>query len=125
VEPSHGDFYLQQGCCMSCGVPQAVAPALVGWVDDQNSTDWYWIRQLRNSDELRQAIRVIHEQDLDCHRYAGTDRKVIRGLPPAKCVFPSIGLFGSVWRRVFKLVSTFPIKSPLNRKVKGFDRLPC
>jgi hypothetical protein len=31
VEPSHGDFYLQQGCCVSCGVPQAVAPALVGW----------------------------------------------------------------------------------------------
>ena len=45
MESRNGDFYVQQGCCLSCGVPQEVAPTLVGWRDNQNSTDCYWIRQ--------------------------------------------------------------------------------
>ena len=101
MESHKGDFYVQQGCCLSCGVPQAVSPTLVGWRDTHNSTDCYWIRQPRTPDELEQAITVIHAQELDCHRYAGTDPKVIRRLPPAQCDFPSVGLFDSLWRRVY------------------------
>jgi hypothetical protein len=101
MESRNGDFYVQQGCCLSCGVPQEVAPTLVGWRDNQNSTDCYWIRQPRTPDELEQAIKIIHAQELDCHRYAGTDPKVIRRLPAAQCDFGSIGVFDSIWRRLY------------------------
>jgi hypothetical protein len=100
MELGEEDFYVQQGRCLSCGVPQAVAPTLVGWRDTQNSTDCYWIRQPQTPDELEQAIKVIHEQEVDCHRYAGTDPSVIRRLPAAQCDFGSIGLSDSIWRRL-------------------------
>ncbi len=29
-----GDFYVQPQCCTSCGVPQSVAPDLVGWTNE-------------------------------------------------------------------------------------------
>jgi hypothetical protein len=106
MESRKGEFYVQQGCCLSCGVPQAVAPTLVGWRDIQNSTDCYWIRPPRSPDELEQAIKVIHAQELDCHRYAGTDPKVTRRLAPAQCDFGSTGLFDSIWRRLYGLVPT-------------------
>jgi hypothetical protein len=73
MESRKREFYVQQGCCLSCDVPQAVAPTLVGWRDIQNSTDCYWIRPPRSPDELEYAIKVIYARELDCHRYAGTD----------------------------------------------------
>jgi hypothetical protein len=33
-----GDFYVEDGCCAACGVPQAVAPDLVGWREDGSRT---------------------------------------------------------------------------------------
>ena len=27
-------FYVEEGCCMSCGVPQSIAPELVGWREE-------------------------------------------------------------------------------------------
>jgi len=94
------EFYVQQGRCLSCGVSQEVAPTLVGWRDVQNSTDCYWIRQPRTPDELEQAIKVVRAQELDCHRYAGTNPKIVRRLPTAQCDFSSVGLFDSLWRLV-------------------------
>ena len=52
-----GDFYVQQGCCLSCGVPQAVAPTLAGWRNIQNSTDCCWIRQPRTQMNLIKPSR--------------------------------------------------------------------
>ncbi|HEY9126263.1 MAG TPA: hypothetical protein VIM62_04010, partial [Acidobacteriaceae bacterium] len=40
-----GDFYVESGCCISCGVPQAVAPDLVGWIEDEKFLRCYWIKQ--------------------------------------------------------------------------------
>ena|ERR1700740_1150905 len=107
MESCQGNFYVQQGCCLSCGVPQSVAPTLVGWRDTENSTECYWIRQPRTAEQLEQAIRIIHEQELDCHRYAGTDPKVIRKLPPSQCDFPSIGLFDRLRRSVYRWYQLF------------------
>src|SRR5262245_53212353 len=121
METLKQDFYVQQGCCVSCGVPQTVAPTLVGWREVPGLTECYWIRQPRTSDELEQAIRIIHEQELGCHRYAGTDPKVVRRLPAAQCDFPSLGLFDSLfrWFRLFRSPSTDPVAcnaSPVGRR---------
>jgi hypothetical protein len=29
-------FYVQPGCCTSCGVPQSVAPDLIGWTNENH-----------------------------------------------------------------------------------------
>ena len=101
MEPTDGDFYVQQGCCISCGVPQELAPTLVGWRDAQNLTDCYWIRQPQTPNELEQAIKVIRDQDLYCHRYAGTDAQIIKRLPPEQCDHDLKGLLDGIRRRVY------------------------
>ena len=49
VPAGSADFYVENGCCTSCGVPQLVAPDLVGWVEE--NTHCYWRssqKRLRN-----------------------------------------------------------------------------
>ena len=70
-----GDFYVESQCCMSCGVPQAVAPDLVGWIE-ADMRHCYWKKQPQTQEELRQAFAIFHGQELGCHRYAGNDPKI-------------------------------------------------
>jgi len=78
------DFYVQPGCCTSCGVPQAVAPDLVGWTNETHP-QCYWLKQPENASELGQAIRLFQTQELGCHRYAGSDPAVLAKLPAEDC----------------------------------------
>ena len=84
VKPAAGDFYVQAQCCLSCGVPQAVAPDLVGWTNETHR-QCYWIKQPQTSDELDRAIKLIHSQELGCHRYSGTEPDILRRLPAEDC----------------------------------------
>jgi hypothetical protein len=77
-----GDFYVEQECCISCGVPQMIAPDLVGWTSKEIC---YWIKQPHTPDELDRAIQVIHTQDVGCHRYAGSDKTILKKLPREDC----------------------------------------
>ena len=78
------DFYVQPGCCTSCGVPQAIAPDLVGW-RNENLTQCYWLKQPQTADELDWAIKIIHTQELGCDRYGGKDPAILRRLPAEDC----------------------------------------
>ncbi len=78
------DFYVQPGCCTSCGVPQSVAPDLVGWTNE-NHPQCYWIKQPENAAELNQAIKLFQTQELGCHRYSGNDPAVLQKLPAEDC----------------------------------------
>jgi hypothetical protein len=79
-----GDFYVQATCCMSCGVPQGIAPDLVGWTNEK-LTQCYWLKQPKTPDELDRAIKIIHTQELGCHRYSGKDPAILRRLPAEDC----------------------------------------
>jgi hypothetical protein len=79
-----GDFYVEETCCMSCGVPQAVAPDLVGWTNE-NLQQCYWVKQPQTANELDRAIQIIHAQEIGCHRYSGSDPAILRRLPAAQC----------------------------------------
>jgi len=70
------DFYVQPGCCTSCGVPQSVAPDLVGWTNE-NHPQCYWLKQPENAAEMNQAIKLFQTQELGCHRYSGNDPAVV------------------------------------------------
>jgi hypothetical protein len=54
-----GDFYVEETCCMSCGVTQEIAPDLVGWTNE-NLQQCCWVQQPQTKDELDRAIQIIH-----------------------------------------------------------------
>jgi len=84
AESALGVFYVQDTCCMSCGVPQAIAPDLVGWTNE-NLTQCQWLKQPQTADELDRAIKIIHTQELGCHRYSGKDPAILQRLPAEDC----------------------------------------
>jgi hypothetical protein len=95
-----GDSYVQPGCCMSCGVPQSVAPDLVGWTNE-NLTQCFWLKQPQTAAELDRAIKIIHSQELGCHRYSGSDPAILQRLPAEDCDHfrPDLKLHGTPFLR--------------------------
>jgi hypothetical protein len=79
-----GDFYVQPQCCISCGVPQAVAPDLVGWTNEAYP-QCFWMKQPQTAEELDRAVKIIHSQELGCHRYSGTDPAILQRIPAEDC----------------------------------------
>ena len=67
-------------------MPQALPPELVGWTEEELPS-CYWIRQPETRDEVDRAIKIIHTQELGCHRYAGKDPAILERLPREECDF--------------------------------------
>jgi len=82
-----GDFYVERGQCIACGVPHVVAPDLIGWTDEKLQ-HCFWKKQPETPAELGRAIAVLESQELDCHRYAGTDPVILSRVPSACCDYP-------------------------------------
>ena len=47
---------------MSCSVPQAIAPELAGWADEESML-CYWIWRAEGAEEVERAIRIIRRQE--------------------------------------------------------------
>lgn len=73
---SPGDFYVQDGCCMSCNMPFTVAPDLFGSADGELDGHCFVRKQPQDEAELSRMIRAIEVSDTGCTRYRGTDRLV-------------------------------------------------
>lgn len=72
-----GDFYVEDQCCLSCGMPMESAPELFDWLP--NDRDGCYVkRQPANPAELTSMILAMHTAELDCIRYAGTDPAIQR-----------------------------------------------
>jgi hypothetical protein len=71
-----GDFYVEAGCCLHCGVLREIAPALFESQDES----CFVKRQPKTRDELDRMLRVIRAQDLGCVRYKGRDRAILERL---------------------------------------------
>ena len=82
-----GDFYVVKGECMACGVPHVVAPDLVGWTDEELS-HCFWKKQPETPAELQLAIAVLEAQEVECHRYAGTDPAILNRVLSTCCDYP-------------------------------------
>ena len=120
AKSAFGDFYVQATCCMSCGVPQEIAPDLVGWTNE-NRTECYWLKQPMTPDELDRAVKIIHTQELGCHRYSGKDPAILRRLPAEDCdhLRPDLKLIPIP----YLTVSGFPPKFTLSESSElGFFR---
>jgi len=92
-----GEFYVEDGCCLACGVPEDVAPDL--FASDPHHY-CYVRKQPRSPDELAQMVKVFAMQDLECVRYAGQDPGVMRALrkigASAACDHPGLAEFAAI-----------------------------
>jgi hypothetical protein len=83
-ESAPGNFYVENGMCIPCGVPHVVAPDLMGWTGDKMS-HCIWKKQPETPEELDQAIAVLEAQELGCHRYAGDEPAILKRISAAYC----------------------------------------
>jgi hypothetical protein len=75
-----GPFYVEDGCCTSCGVPQQFAQALFG-EDEQDHC--FVKRQPQTAAELDAMLRTMATQELGCIRYRGRDESIVQRIVDA------------------------------------------
>jgi len=68
-----GDFYVEDGCCLSCGMPTKVADDLFAYTGDGHC---YVSKQPSNAAEMHRMIQAFEVQDVGCIRYKGSNRVV-------------------------------------------------
>ena len=66
-----GDFYVENGCCITCGVPHAIAPELFAWTDDDGHC--FVRRQPQGDEEVDLTVRALWSSEVSCIRYRGRD----------------------------------------------------
>ncbi len=85
-----GDFYVEEGCCMDCGLAEAEAPDLLASLKDVENC--YFKKQPATPEELEQAVQAMRVSDMGCHRYGGKEAGILRRLRAegleAQCDFP-------------------------------------
>jgi hypothetical protein len=75
-----GAFYVEDGRCTACGVPQKFAPNLFG-EDEQDHC--FVKRQPQTTSERDAMLRTIATQELGCIRYRGSDEAILQRLVDA------------------------------------------
>jgi hypothetical protein len=80
-----GDFYVEDGMCITCLAPEHEAPGLMGFLRDpkpgsNGNSHCYFARQPTNSDETYRAIRALWAGCCGALRYGGSDPEIIQRL---------------------------------------------
>lgn len=93
-----GDFYRVCDECVSCGVPQSVAPDLSGSTEDGHC---YWKKQPETPEELERALDVINGSCVAAHHYAGNDMAITSRIKLDLCCDQ---IKQPIWRKVVDAV---------------------
>ena len=76
-----GDFYVENECCTSCGIPIDIAPGLFAWEEPELpvtcSNHCYICNQPNTPEQLDKMMEVMATQELGCIRYGGKDPAMI------------------------------------------------
>jgi hypothetical protein len=72
------------GECMSCGVPEDIAPSLLAPLSDGNC-DTYFIRQPETEEEIDMACNAIKSCCVSALRYGGNDPEILAKLTEEDC----------------------------------------
>jgi hypothetical protein len=70
-----GDFFVRDGCCMSCLVPVESVPHLLTY--DHNLQHCYVHRQPATEAETEQMVAALRQSEVRCIYYKGSDNQVI------------------------------------------------
>jgi hypothetical protein len=66
-----GPFYVQDGCCISCGVWEDVAPDLLAWLPNSEVPHCYVARQPETDAEFGRMVQAMRVGEVDCIRVHG------------------------------------------------------
>jgi hypothetical protein len=80
-----GFFYVENGLCMACCMPQHEAPQLIGFVDDSREYHCYFKKQPENPEEIELAIQAIEVSCCGAVRYGGENPIIIQRLTQLGC----------------------------------------
>ena len=80
-----GDFFVEDGECILCCLPETEAPSLMK--SDENSC--YFTRQPKTKEEVDQAISAIAVSCCSAVKYGGTDKDVIQKIHAEPYANPS------------------------------------
>jgi hypothetical protein len=69
-----GDFYVENGCCISCNMPFTVADDLFS--RDSSDGSCFVSKQPSNGREIYRMLNAFEVQDVGCIRYKGSSRVI-------------------------------------------------
>jgi hypothetical protein len=78
-----GPFYVEDGCCLFCDLPRAIAPDMFKF--SKTNDHCYVYKQPETNEELHRMVEVVACADLGCIRYRGNDKRLIRYLRMKGC----------------------------------------
>lgn len=101
-----GDYFVEDGCCMTCDVPFTFAPGLFARTDDPEGNWHCYVRkQPETADEQEQMFAAILCADAGCIMYRGHDRAIQERLIQAGEGPICIGLPDDLRRRSDKVLA--------------------
>ena len=71
-----GPFYVEDECCLACGVHEELAPGLFDW----DGLHCYVSRQPATPVELEGMLEAVDAAEVGCVRYRGADPSILRRL---------------------------------------------
>lgn len=101
-----GDFFVEDNCCLSCGVPQAVAPDLFPVMDDRFE-HCYVRRQPSSELELGQMLDAIRGAEVGCIHYRGRDPEIlakVKEIEDNHFMNPKPPTLGELWKAIRDLI---------------------
>lgn len=80
-----GDYFVEDGCCMTCAVPFVFASDLFAWAADSGTgtVHCYVKKQPETPDEADRMFEVIRHAEAGCIMYRGRDPATQRRLVEA------------------------------------------
>ncbi|OCC00610.1 hypothetical protein BA190_32965 [Labrys sp. WJW] len=133
-----GDFYVDDDCCVTCGVPLDLAPEIFAWATDVDLPSCVVVRQPTTPDEIYRTLAAVRGAEVPCIRYQGRDPEIGRRLvamgegdqcdfppPPDACsVRRSHVTFGAIGATAFNVNVPEAAKSFLTHFKQGFEADP-
>ncbi|HEX4505260.1 MAG TPA: ferredoxin [Alphaproteobacteria bacterium] len=74
-----GDFYVEDGCCLTCGMAEAEAPEVFGRAKSDPG-HCVVAKQPQTPENMDRTFRAVASAEADCIRYRGTDPEIARRL---------------------------------------------
>jgi hypothetical protein len=66
-----GPFYVEDGCCLACGIWEDEAEGLLAWLPDAKLPHCYVARQPATDAEFAQMLTAMEINEVDCIRVHG------------------------------------------------------
>jgi hypothetical protein len=89
AENAPGPFYVQRDECITCRVPESVAPDLIGFFEDPSGTGrrshCYFKKQPETVGEIERAVKAVQSNCCGSYRYTGSDSEIREKLKRAHC----------------------------------------